>query len=222
MWNFTERQRLAAATLLLALAVGGIVLLARRAMSPPIVVYPGPVARDVGGAESVDQNTRDDQATDSKREASPVSEEEYEDVVVHVCGAVKNPGIYTLRKDARIADAVRLAGGLADSGVEEAVNMAMRLTDSMQVYIPDVSSSSGPTASGIAIGSGAARSGLVNINTATLSQLRELPGIGPALAERIVEWRTVNGRFEQPEDLMKVSGIGEKKYADLKSLITVY
>jgi len=62
-------------------------------------------------------------------------------LVVHVCGAVKNPGVYTLPQNARVADAVRLAGGLDDSAMEEAVNMAMRLTDSMQIYIPGISSS---------------------------------------------------------------------------------
>ena len=151
-----------------------------------------------------------------------MSEEESEDLVVHVCGAVKNPGVYTLPKDARVADAVDLAGGLEDSAVEEAVNMAMRLRDSMQINIPRVSSSSVPATGEANVVDYASGSGKININTATASQLKELPGIGPALAERILEFRIAGGRFEQPEDLMKISGIGEKKYADLKNLVTVH
>lgn len=222
MWNFTERQRLAASLLLLALLVGGIVLLARRAMSKPIVVYPGPVSANADETESVGQSATCDGNWESERELSPDSEEKSGDIVVHVCGAVKNSGIYTLKKDARVADAVELAGGLLDSAMEESVNMAMRLTDSMQIYIPEISSSPLPFASEPDVASGPSQAGLININTATASLLLELPGIGPALAERIIEFRTTNGRFERPEDLMKVRGIGEKKYADLKSLITVY
>ncbi|NLJ60059.1 MAG: ComEA family DNA-binding protein [Firmicutes bacterium] len=222
MWDFTGRQKLTACILLLAVAVGGIVLLARRAMSPPVVVYPGPVSANMSGAESVGQSTTGDGNRGSEDERSPKLEEEPEDLVVHVCGAVKNPGVYTLPQNARVADAVRLAGGLDDSAMEEAVNMAMRLTDSMQIYIPGISSSPVFTADGMHIAAGASDPGKVNINTATASQLQELPGIGQTLAERILEFRTANGRFERPEDLMRVSGIGEKKYRDLKDSITVH
>lgn len=212
MRDFTERQRLAAYVLLSALLVGGIMLLGKRTGRSPIVVYPGPV---------VDH--------DPQPGAEPELPKEPEAIVVHVCGAVKNPGVYSVPEDARIADAVRLAGGLLDTAAEESVNMAMRLSDSMQVYIPELPSSSEPVPlssettnakAGTFVGTGTA--GKVNINTATLSELRTLPGIGPALAQRIVEFRTAQGPFERPEDIMKVSGIGEKKYQDLKNSIMVY
>jgi competence protein ComEA len=222
MWDFTRRQKLAACVLLLALAAGGIILLARRVMSPPIIVYPRAVSANISSAGSADQSIGSDGDRDREREITQKSEEESENLVVHVCGAVKNPGVYTLRKDARVADAVHLAGGLEDSAIEEAVNMAMRLRDSMQIYIPCISSSSVPATGEANVAVGASDFGKININTATASQLRELTGIGPTLAERILEFRTANGRFERPEDLMKVSGIGEKKYADLKNSITVY
>jgi len=216
MWAFTERQRLAACVLILAFAAGGIILVARRATSPPVVVYPHPVAENVSGIESVGQSTGGEPDADSEPEEKPG------ELVVHVCGAVKNPGIYTLTKDARVADAVGLAGGLADEAIEEAVNMAMKLTDSMQIYIPGTSHQSVAAIENMSVAARTSDTGKVNINTATASQLRELPGIGPALAERIIDYRTSAGKFERVEDLMKVSGIGEKKYADLKSLVTVY
>lgn len=222
MWDFTRRQKLAACVLVLALAAGGIILLAKRTISPPVIIYPHPVSANAGDAGSRGQSTGSDGDSNPEREIIHKPEEEPEDLVVHVCGAVKNPGVYTLPKDARVADAVDLAGGLEDSAVEEAVNMAMRLRDSMQINIPRVSSSPVPATGEAHVAAGAFRSGKININTATASQLQELPGIGPTLAERILEFRTAGGRFEQPEDLMKISGIGEKKYSDLKNLIAVY
>lgn len=222
MWDFTSKQKLAACALLLALTAGGIILLARQVMSPPIIVYPSAVSANVSSERSIDESIGSDGDTNRERETARKSEEESEDLVVHVCGAVKNPGVYTLEKEARIADAVRLAGGLSDSAVEEAVNMAMRLRDSMQIYIPCISSSSVPDAGKAHVTPGGSDFGKININTATRSQLRELPGIGQALAERILEFRTAGGRFERPEDLMKISGIGEKKYADLENSVTVY
>ena len=222
MWDFTRRQKLAGCVLLLAPGAGGIILLARRTISPPVIVYPHPVSANVSDVGNRGRSPGSDGDSNPAREIIDKPEEESEDLVVHVCGAVKNPGVYTLPKDARVADAVDLAGGLEDSAVEEAVNMAMRLRDSMQINIPRVSSSPVPATGEAHVAAGTSRSGKTNINTATASQLRELPGIGPTLAERILEFRTAGGRFEQPEDLMKISGIGEKKYADLKNLITVY
>jgi competence protein ComEA len=222
MWDFARRQKLAACVLLLALAAGGVMLLARRAISPPLIVYPHSVSASGATMESRGQTVGSDGNSDGERDAACKSEEEPDDLVVHVCGAVKNPGVYILQKDARVADAVGLAGGLDDSAVEEAVNMAMRLQDSMQIYIPCISSVSVPDTGGAHVVAGTPGSGKININTATRSQLQGLPGIGPALSERILEFRTAGGRFEQPDDLMKISGIGEKKYADLKDLVTVH
>jgi competence protein ComEA len=213
MWDFTHRQRLAAYVLLTALAVGGIVLAARRVRRPPIVIYPGPSIGDTDGSLSGDH---------AGHSVSSEPEEELEHVVVHVCGAVTNPGVYTLSKDARIADAVTLAGGLQDTAMEESVNMAMRVTDSMQIYIPGMSSPSVSATDEAHVFMSSPNAGKVNINTATVGELQELRGIGPTLADRIVEFRTLNGRFECPEDLMRVSGIGKKKYADLEDSITVY
>lgn len=222
MWDFTRRQKLAACVLLLALAAGGIILLARPAMSRPVIVYPHSVSANISNIGTRGESTESHGASDRECEVTGEPGEESEDLVVHVCGAVRNPGVYTLPKDARVADAVDLAGGLDESAVEEAVNMAMRLRDSMQINIPRASSSPEPAIGEAHVAMGASRSGKININTATRSQLQELPGIGRALAERILEFRTAGGRFEQPEDLMKVSGIGEKKFADLKDLVTVY
>ncbi|MGB4515476.1 MAG: helix-hairpin-helix domain-containing protein [Bacillota bacterium] len=222
MWDFTSRQKFAAFVLLSALAVGGIVLIVKGTVNSPVVVYSHPAT-----ASLIDTGSSGKEST-SGGEDSPLhatvreEAEETEELVVHVCGAVKNPGVYTLPKGARIADAVNLAGGLEDSAMEEAVNMAMKVEDSMQINIPHISSVPVSIEASVTIPDSASQMGKVNLNTATLSQLESLPGIGPALAERILEFRAAYGKFDRPEDLLNVSGIGEKKYAAIKDLVTVF
>jgi len=152
-------------------------------------------------------------------------------VVVHVAGAVVNPGVYSLPEGARVIDAVEAAGGPADNAEPDFVNLARPLTDGEQVYIPSRSDSSGGWGGGLietpgggagAAGRppGAVRPGKVNINTAERAELESLPGIGSAIAQRIIDYRTLHGPFRTPEELMNVEGIGEKRFADLEELIT--
>lgn len=150
-------------------------------------------------------------------------------IVVHVDGAVAAPGVYELGEGhARVTDAVAAAGGLVDGADTASVNLAGRVTDGQKVYIPregeqvaaNASSSQG---SGDASSSGASAtpSGLVNINTASAEELDALPGVGPSTAAAIVEEREANGPFSSADDLMRVSGIGEKKFAKLKDHVCV-
>lgn len=153
-------------------------------------------------------------------------------VVVHVTGAVMRPGVYSLACGARVADALDAAGGAVGDAAPEGVNLARILADGEQVYIPtheelELSAAGGgaPIAGTLtgqapgAAGSAAAGS-LVNINTASAVELEALPGIGPATAQKIVDDRTTNGPFELPEDLMRVPGIGAKKYEALADAVT--
>jgi competence protein ComEA len=146
--------------------------------------------------------------------------------VVDVAGKVRHPGVYRLPPGARVQDAVTAAGGMLPGVDPASVNLARRLTDGEQVVIgqpPAVGApASGGTASGgTAAGGAGTADSPVDLNTATVAQLDALPGVGPVLAQRIVDWRTEHGRFDTVNDLSKVSGIGEAKLTDLKPLVTV-
>jgi competence protein ComEA len=140
-------------------------------------------------------------------------------VFVHVSGAVSAPGLYVLKSGARVVDAVAAAGGFAPEADEQAVNLARLVGDGEQLYVAAV----GETASGAApTGADAPPGdGRVNLNSADLAQLDTLPRIGPALAERIIQWREANGRFTSVEDLLAVPGIGDKMLEALRDLVTV-
>ena len=145
-------------------------------------------------------------------------------LVVDVDGAVSNPGVYELAADARVNDAIQAAGGLTSEADAAAINRAALLTDGQKVYVPHVGEEVETTAGAATPASpGAASSdaGPVNINTASVDDLDTLPGVGPSTAQAIVDDRAQNGAFASIEDIMRVSGIGEKKFEKLKGLICV-
>ena len=147
-------------------------------------------------------------------------------VIIDVDGAVIEPGVYELSADGRVQDAIDAAGGLASDADVARVNRAERLIDGAKLLIPRVGEQAADLAEEAQIGvsgasSGAMGTGLVNINQAGADELDALPGIGPATAEKIVSDREQNGPFLAIEDLMRVSGIGEKKFAELQDLICV-
>jgi competence protein ComEA len=134
-------------------------------------------------------------------------------IYVHVAGAVKSPGIYQLDSGTRVYDAVLAAGGFTSKANQSSVNMARALTDGEQLI---VSSESGGTLFQVA-----PSSPLISLNQASSSQLEDLPGVGPALAGRIIDWRVANGGFKAKEDLLNVAGIGDKLFASFKDLVTL-
>lgn len=147
-------------------------------------------------------------------------------VLVHVTGAVRRPGLVSLAAGSRVVDAVAAAGGVAEDADVAAVNLARPVADGEQLAVPKVGDpppAGAVAGSGSAAGSGAAAGGgaPVNLNTATQAELESLPRIGPALAQRILDWRQANGRFAQPSDLLKVSGIGQKLFDGLKDRVVV-
>jgi competence protein ComEA len=142
-------------------------------------------------------------------------------LVVHVAGAVLRPGVYTFAAGSRVGDAIAAAGGQAPGADVNSINLARPLTDGERVWIPRKGETPPPDPGGGPGSAGGASGGKVNINTASASELENLPGIGPALAERIVEYRTQHGPFRTVKDLMKVTGIGEKKFAALEDQVTV-
>ena len=173
------------------------------------------------------------------------------EIVVHVAGAVRKPGVYHLPLGARGEDALKAAGGPTANANTDAINLAARLEDGNQLYFPTRdeqpsggapstpaskgAASSSPKASGRASAHSSRNSGgsdkpgkltdpsqgKVNINTASADELQRLPGIGPAMAERILAYRQENHGFQRAEDLMQVSGIGSKKFAKLQPFVRV-
>ncbi|MGY1551801.1 helix-hairpin-helix domain-containing protein [Microbacterium sp. A588] len=137
------------------------------------------------------------------------------EIYVHVLGQVENPGLYLLDVDARVVDALSAAGGTLDDADLQAVNLARPLSDGEQLLVPVIGE---PVDTG---GAAQHSDGLVNLNSADQAALEALPRIGPALAQRIIEWREKNGRFQAVEDLLAVSGIGEKLLAGLQDLVRV-
>lgn len=151
--------------------------------------------------------------------ASETAEEEPQEepvtLVVHVDGMVGTPGVYELTEGARVSDAVTAAGGLAEGADTSSLNLAAPLADGEKVYVPAEGEEATTSSEGVSSG------GLVNLNNASVEQLDELPGVGEATAHAIIEDREANGPFTTPEDLMRVSGIGEKKFAKLEGMICV-
>jgi competence protein ComEA len=142
-------------------------------------------------------------------------------VVVHVAGAVRHPGVVELPSGSRVAEAVDRAGGLRRSADPGSVNLARPLVDGEQIVVlRRGSTGAAPLAPGAATPQ-AGTTAPVRLNTATVQELDSLPGIGPVLAQRIVDWRTTHQRFTSVEELGEVSGIGEATLADLRPLVTL-
>ncbi len=141
---------------------------------------------------------------------------------VYVSGAVTSPGVYTLPPRSLVDDAVRAAGGAAADADLERINLAQEVRDQQQVQVPRKGEPGQLPIAGTVSGSGT-DAGVVriNINTATVAELDQLPKIGPVTAQRIIDYRTKNGPFKKIEDLKNVSGIGDATFEALKDLIVV-
>ncbi len=146
--------------------------------------------------------------------------------IVHITGAVVSPGVYEVEEGSRVIDAIEAAGGLATDASSEAINLARVISDGEQIHIPTVEE----VASGqVSVSSGqssitstqSTAQSLINLNTATEEQLDSLPGIGPVTAANIISYREENGGFSSIEEIQKVSGIGEAKFAQIEELICV-
>lgn len=164
---------------------------------------------------------------------------------VHVVGAVRHPGVVVIARDSRVSDAVTAAGGLDPQADAAAINLARPLTDGEQIHVPRPGENwtpppdaapGGSTGGAAAIpgakpgsgakpgqseGSAAGASGTVRLNEATLEQLDSLPGVGPVMAQRILDWRQEHGRFTSVDELGEVSGIGDKTLERLRPKVSV-
>jgi competence protein ComEA len=144
-------------------------------------------------------------------------------LVVHVAGRVRYPGVYQFHQGDRVIDAIRAAGGAREGADLRSINLAALLTDGQQIVVwkrGSIGAPGVPTGGGGVPGPGSPTQP-VNLNTATLDQLESLPGIGPALGQRILDYRQLHGPFASVDELVNVSGIGEKRMEDLRPLVTV-
>jgi len=172
-----------------------------------------------------------DGATTSAGPTATVGVAAAKELVVSVAGRVAHPGVVRVPDGARVADALTAVGG-ARPGVDlSGLNLARRLVDGEQIAVgvPPAPDAAGRPPAGSAAGAGpagagagpAARAGKVDLNTATVAQLDTLPGVGPVTAQHIVEWRTRNGRFARVDQLREIDGIGERRFQQLRDLVTV-
>jgi competence protein ComEA len=149
--------------------------------------------------------------------AAPAAPAAEEPLVVHVTGAVREPGVYTLPLGSRVVDAIERAGGLTREGNAVALNLASVLVDGEQVLVPELAPIGAVPEAGAGYATGT--TGLVHLNGASAEDLDALPGIGPATAERIIAWRDLNGGFSSVEQLVEVPGIGPAKLEQLRDLV---
>ena len=147
-------------------------------------------------------------------------------VSIHVAGNVLKPGVYEMPADSRVVDAIRIAGGANAIADLNAINLANRLNDAQQVYVPAVGEKVPPSSSGLSaggVGTGSAPNSVeypININSADVALLDELPGVGPSTAQAIVTYRDQNGPFASVSGLEDVPGIGPAKVAAIQRLVT--
>ncbi|MEN2983477.1 MAG: ComEA family DNA-binding protein [Dictyoglomaceae bacterium] len=137
-------------------------------------------------------------------------------IIVHIAGAVANPGVYKLLEGSRVIDGIQAAGGALPSADLDRLNLAEYLEDGSKILVPEkfISSTLSSTIKGNVFSNNK-----ININFASEKELENLPGIGPSLAKKIVEYREQNGPFKSLEDLERVRGIGKKKIEQIKDLI---
>lgn len=187
------------------------------------------------GTENGEELNKSENFVDNEIEEVSETAEIEEKIVVHITGAVKKEGVIYLKKGARIVDAIKEAGGETKEADLSQVNLAYELQDGQKIYIPNKNEKVSQyiiSTNGETIDSNGANTGneststskegaKVNINTATQNELDGLPGIGPALAQRIIDFREENGNFKSIEDIQNVKGIGDSKFDEIKDKIVV-
>lgn len=210
------------------------------------------ISKKIRGNVTVKGNIQEVNSKDVYGEKQQNSNNKNKEILVHIIGMVKNPGLVSIPEGGRISDAIKAAGGVMPDADLEIINLAYKLEDGKQIYIPSMKERNGEsrerkvqspdsTAKRLVPGvqpdapppsKADAHSGeidnfnqkinsLVNINTADEKTLDTLPGIGSSTAKKIIEYRNTGGKFNKPEDIMNVKGIGKSKYEKIKSMITV-
>jgi competence protein ComEA len=143
------------------------------------------------------------------------------DIFVHVTGAVAKPGVYAAEVGSRVFDIVAMAGGFTKKADQASVNLARLVSDGEQLLVFERASTTNTTTSTSNSSAGSMAATLISLNRATQSELEELPGVGPTLAQRIIDWRSANGGFKSLEDLLEIGGIGDKLFAGIQGKVAL-
>jgi len=180
----------------------------------------------LGTSEDVNNTSKNEQEliqTVQMEEALP--KEEY--IYIHLCGAVANPDVYQVEAGARLVDIIDLAGGLCEDAAGDYINQAQIVADGQRIYIPNKEEIKNVTADDylegnqLVLGEETETNVLVDINVANVDELMNLPGIGKAKADSIIEYRKTNGKFHSIDELMNIAGIKEGLFAQLSLYVTV-
>lgn len=162
------------------------------------------------------------ESTDEKEDKNQKGESVEQDLItVDVKGAVKAPGIYDLPAGSRINDAVQKAGGLTEQADSKLLNLAQKVSDEALVYVPSKGEESASQQAGSGTASSTSKEKKVNLNKASLEELKQVKGLGGKRAQDIIDYRETNGKFKSVDELKKVSGIGAKTIEKLKDYVTV-
>jgi len=208
MFNLSNQEKITIILLLIVIIIGGGIVL----------------SKSINNEDNFTINRALDISEDK-----PAMQIEIPPVIIHITGAVKNPGVYQLKSTDRIVDAVKIAGGATEEANLDLINLAALLKDGQKIIVPyKIYTENGEEISNninnnteVMYSSSSSISGKININTANANILQTLPGIGPVLSERILEYRNQNGLFGIIDDIKDVSGIAEKKFEGIKDLICV-
>ncbi|WP_369270987.1 helix-hairpin-helix domain-containing protein [Streptomyces sp. R11] len=218
-----ERRSVVALTVVLVLAAGFAVQhfwdgRARSVRAPEVVRTAASYGGESQGGQR--QGGASGSGTPAAVGASGAGATATAEIVVDVSGKLREPGIHRLPAGSRVADALRAAGGVRPGTKTDSLNRARFLVDGEQVIVGGPAAVAGPApGTGGAAVAGAAPSAPVALNTATVDQLDTLPGVGPVLAQHIIDYRTQHGGFRSVDELREVNGIGDRRFADLRNLV---
>lgn len=209
MFNFSNQEKITIILLLIVIVVGVGIVLYKNINSEDNFI--------INRASDISEN-------------NPAIQIEVPPLIIHIAGAVKIPGVYQLKSTDRIVDAVMIAGGATEEANLDLINLASLLKDGQKIIIPyktysetgeEINTNTYNYMASAYSSSPDSTSAKININTANANMLQNLPGIGPVLSEKIIEYRNQNGLFGVIDDIMDVSGIAEKKYEGIKDQICV-
>lgn len=183
------------------------------------------IINKAGKLEYVNLETEESyEEEENKIEEKEEEKEEY--IIVHITGAVEKQGIVEIKKDARISDVIKKAGGITKEADLSKINLAYAVKDGQKIYVPNINDKKDveyitEKAGEEVIEEEKGKTEKVNINTATQTELETISGIGPSTALKIINYRTENGKFKKIEDITNVPGIGEAKFKSIKDSITI-